>query len=283
MAWNGSNGGASTLKKESQKSAPSVLKGALALVLVVAVGALAYWFVVGEKPKELRVEPAHTDKLQQIAEVQPEVAPTPEVEAPTPKPIDPNARPTKVGEEVNNYVMLPDGTLHKRNGLKVVNVSEWNTKSRYQIFDHFTDNEFATLLTVPPGESLIGGGVFPANYEEQFLKSLQTPIIISKEDPEDIQELKKAIIKTRMEMKDVYDRGEDIRQYVSEAYEEIQRMAAYKDDISAALKDYLAKPDVTEQDLDDFMTSANTLLEEKGIAPITMGPFMKARLLQMRK
>lgn len=281
MAWNGSKG-AEASKKNTTESFSSASKGALALVIVLAIGAGAYWFVTNEAPKPV-VKEAPVEQQEQIADVVPDVAPTPVVEAPAPKAIDPNARPTKVGEEVNNYVMLPNGTIHKRNGLKVVKVSEWNTKSRYQIFDHFTDNEFATLLTLPPGESLIGGGVFPANYEEQFLKSLQTPIIISKDDQEDIQELKRAIIKTRMELKDAYDRGEDIRKIVSEAYEETQQLAAYKDDISAALNDYLSKPEVTEQDLDDFITSANTLLEEKGIAPITMGPFMKARLLQMRK
>ena len=95
--------------------------------------------------------------------------------------------PQKVGELRDGYVLLPNGKLHKRKGLKKVSVAEWNNKGKYQIFDSYTDNEFAALLTLKPGEMIIGGGVFPKDYEQSFLNSLKKPIIVSNDDPDDVK------------------------------------------------------------------------------------------------
>ena len=148
-----------------------------------------------------------------------------------------DSEPRKETEITNGWVRLPNGKMHKRNGLMKIKVSEWKNKSRYQIFDHYTDNEIATLLTLKPGESIIGGAVFPKDYEQRFLKSLETPIIVSKDDPEDIQEVKRAVIETRMQLKEALDNGEDIRKIMTEAYEESAKLAAYKDDIKSAFNE----------------------------------------------
>ena len=192
-----------------------------------------------------------------------------------PKPLPPQ----KIGEVRDGYVLLPNGKRHKRNGMKEIKVSEWNNKGRYQIFDSFTDNEFATLLTLKPGEMLIGGGVFPKDYEARFLKSLETPIIVSKDDPDDIKDVKRAVIQTRLEMKAALDRGEDIRQYVKAAYEEAQKLASYKDVIAEELRNLRSQPDLTDDDIDVFVEAANKMLESKGIAPIKVGPLTRWRLL----
>lgn len=195
-----------------------------------------------------------------------------------PKPLPPQ----KIGEVRDGYVLLPNGKRHKRNGMKEIKVSEWNNKGRYQIFDSFTDNEFATLLTLNPGEMLIGGGVFPKDYEARFLKSLETPIIVSKDDPDDIKDVKRAVIQTRLEMKAALDRGEDIRQYVKAAYEEAQKLASYKDVIAEELRNLRSQPDLTDDDIDVFVEAANKMLESKGIAPIKVGPLTRWRLLNQR-
>lgn len=195
-----------------------------------------------------------------------------------PKPLPPQ----KIGEVRDGYVLLPNGKRHKRNGMKEIKVSEWNNKGRYQIFDSFTDNEFATLLTLKPGEMLIGGGVFPKDYEARFLKSLETPIIVSKDDPDDIKDVKRAVIQTRLEMKAALDRGEDIRQYVKAAYEEAQKLASYKDVIAEELRNLRSQPDLTDDDIDVFVEAANKMLESKGIAPIKVGPLTRWRLLNQR-
>ena len=70
-------------------------------------------------------------------------------EMPKPTPVDPNARPTKVGEVVNGYVLLPSGRLHKRTGV-ITNSAASRAKGAYHIFDHACDNEIACYLIHVP-------------------------------------------------------------------------------------------------------------------------------------
>ncbi len=187
------------------------------------------------------------------------------------------------GEVTNGWVRLPNGKLHKRNGLMKSNVKDWCNKTRYQIFDHYTDNEIATLLTLKPGEMLIGGAVFPRDYEQRFLKSLETPIVISADDPDDIKDVKRGVIQTRLQLKAAMDNGESIRELVAEAYDEAQKLAAYRDNIQEAFRELQKQDCLTEADIDTFLEAANLMLEGKGIAPIKIGPLMKARLLNLKK
>lgn len=182
----------------------------------------------------------------------------------------------------NGWVRLPNGKMHYRKGL-LSTEGQTRPKSRYCIFKHYTDNEFAALLTIKPGDFMVGGAVFPRDYEKRFLESLKTDIEIAEDDPEDIKEVKRAVIQVRQEMKAALDKGEDIRIIVREAYDQAQRLATYK----RTVKDELARlreiPNLKESDIEDFETAANRMLEKEGIAPIKIGPLMRAKLLNMNR
>jgi hypothetical protein len=53
------------------------------------------------------------------------------------------------------------------------------------------------------------------------------------------------------------------------------------------VKDELARlreiPNLKESDIGDFETAANRMLEKEGIAPIKIGPLMRAKLLNMNR
>lgn len=283
------NGGKATADAPSLRRSFRVRP--LAIAAIVVILAAAAFLVVkrgtGSGEQQMGDKDKKVQRQRHARPTQTPIQPLPKspdlTKADEPKAIDPNARPTKVGEVVNGYVLLPNGKLHKRNGMKEIKVSEWNNKGRYQIFDSFTDNEFAALLTTKPGEMLIGGGVFPKDYEARFLKSLESPIIVSKDDPDDIKEVKRAVIQTRMEMKAALDRGENIREYVKAAYDEAQKLASYKDMISDELKKLRNNPDLTDADIDAFEEAANKVLDSKGIAPIKIGPLTRLRLRNHNK
>ena len=277
--------GTGNRERGTGKESSVVLKGVVAGVAVVALAFCVWYFLMRgtgngeqgtvEKPK----------KQSKIAVVTPAPVTTKPLEVKVePHKVDPNARPTKVGEELNGYVMLPNGKMHRRRGIRTVEPGGVDRSHPAAIFDHSTDNEFAVILTLQPGESLIGGPIrHGKNYEEMFRKSLETPIIVSKDDPDDVQSLKRAVLETRLAMKDALDRGEDIKKIVDDAYVEAQKLSLYKETLREQINEAVRNGDMTDDDLDDLVSAANKMLESKGIAPMKFGALTRARIRNLKK
>lgn len=271
---------------QERQSPHSKRKWALAGIVCVVLAGCAWYFL---SMRAGNVEHGTTDKPNRsakIVEVAPSLATPVKKEEPKPEPpkADPNARPTKVGEVVNKYVMLPNGKIHYRRGIRKEERGGIDRSHPAAIFDHQTDNEFAVILTLNPGESLIGGPLLHGNnYEKAFLESLKNPIIVSKDDPEDVQSLKRAVIETRLELKKAIDNGEDIKKIVEESYAEAQRLSMYKESLRDEIRKAAEDQEMSDQDLDDMIKAANIMLESKGIAPMKFGILTRARLRNLKK
>lgn len=190
----------------------------------------------------------------------------------------------KVGEERNGYVLLPSGRLHRRRGIRVVKPGGTDRSHPAAIFEHTTDNEFAVILTLKPGETLVGGPMHHGDsYEEAFRESLKTPIVVGENDPEDVRSLKRAVIETRFRMKEALDRGEDIGRIVKDAYVEAQKLALYKDALREQVNEAVRSEDMTDADIDDLTTAVNRALESRGIAPMRFGALTRARIRNLKK
>ena len=155
-------------------------------------------------------------------------------------------------------------------------------KPKYAIFNHSCENLIAAYLTLTPGEGMVGTPILGERFRQQFLKSLEEPIIVSKDDsPEDAQ-LKRDMIATKIDLKARMDEGEDICKILSDTHKEVQDLACYKTLLQKEIRDAAKNPDMTMQDVDDLIQAANIMLDKKGIAPITLGPISR-RLIQRRK
>ena len=192
--------------------------------------------------------------------------------------------PQKVGEERDGYVLLPNGKMHRRRGVKTVEPGGVDRSHPAAIFDHSTDNEFAVILTLQPGESLIGGPLrHGKDYEASFRESLKTPIIVSEDDSDEVKALKRAVIEARLQMKEALDRGEDIKKIIADSYEEAQKLAIYKDTLREQVNAASNEENMTDEELDDLITAANQMLEAKGIAPMKFGALTRARIRNLKK
>ena len=278
MAWNGStNAGASVpAPKKPAKKSPSLAHGLIAGGVIVLIGVISLYFVTSE-PDEPKVDKKGPTR---IAEVEADIAmpKTDEVEEVQPKPIDPNARPTKVGEIVNGYIKLPSGRMHRikgevTNDVAVVSKPEW-----FAVFDYQCDNEIACYLTMEPGETLVGTPVYRGRFKKEFLESLNTPIIVSKDDSPEVQDLKRAVIETKIDLKEALDRGEDIEKIMLETRNQLQDMNSYKLALEQDMKEMIRKDAKCAQDVDAFIEAANTMLEAKGIAPMKLNEISRKRL-----
>lgn len=203
-------------------------------------------------------------------------------EAAQKEPIDPNARPTKVGEVVNGYVMLPSGRIHRRLGV-VTNSAANRPKGAYHIFESPTDNEIACYLTLKPGETLIGTPRYDGRFKRQFIESLKTPIVVTAEDTPEQAKLKREVVQAREELKAALDRGEDIEQIMLDTRQELQDLMRYKMEIKTMFNEARLKACETEQDVDDLLSACNKMLESKGIAPMKFGPITRRKLMSQKE
>ena len=267
------------MKLKTYKPSSGVLKGIVAGVAVVALAFGAWHFMIHGTGNEDLVKAEKPKKPSMIAVATPEpVAPKPaEIKAEPPK-VDPNARPTKVGEVVNGYVLLPSGRMHKRTGV-ITNSLASRAKGAYHIFDHASDNEIACYLSMKPGDALVGPARYTGRFKDRFLESIKTPIIVTEYDTPEQAQLKRDVIAARLQLKDALDRGEDIEQIMLDTRQELQDLARYKNELRKQFNELRRAEGTTEEDVDTLLEACNKMLESKGIAPMKFGPITRRKLM----
>ena len=255
------------------------MRGIAAGAIIIALAA-GSWYLL----KQSHVETAHNAKEKKPSRI---VEATPEVPAksvaPTPEPAAPKEVPywERESPEGLTFRQKMKWHIHHRPPAAYTNnTSQTEPRPAYAIFDTRSDNSIAALLTVPPGTAAVGDPEYELWFTRDFLKSLEAPIIVTKDDTPEEAQLKRDMIATKIDLKARYDAGEDIALIMKESREELQRLSVYRTEIESAFREMTSKPGITEQDVDDFVESANIMLEAKGIAPMTLGPIAKRRLLR---
>lgn len=266
--------------KPALKRSPKATRGIIAGLVVVGLALAAWHFLSAEmeaqKPETISV-PKKASKIVEAtpAPFIPKSVEVIKVEPPKP---DPNARPTKVGEVVNGYVLLPSGRLHKRQGV-ITNSVASRAKGAYHIFDHACDNEIACYLSMKPGDALVGPARYTGKFKDKFLESLKTPIIVTEDDTPEQAQLKRDVIAAKLELKDALDRGEDIEQIMLDTRQELQDMARYKMELRKQFNELRRAEGTTDEDVDTLLEACNKMLESKGIAPMKFGPITRRKLM----
>ena len=274
MAWNQPT----STEYSARRSKPRKPSKGVWLVATAVVVVAAAVVVIALLPRGKVTPSAVVEKP-----VKTKVAITPPMPAPKPQQpvevkVDPNARPTKVGEVVNGYVMLPSGRIHKPTGVVTNRVADYG-KSKYSIFENRSDNEIAGILMANPGEAVVGTKRYDKWFEKQFLKSIETPITVSPDDEPWQADLKKLVIQARLELKEAHDKGEDIAAIMSESRQQLQDLAKYKQSVKQIYAQNV-KECATEQEVADLQNAVNVMLEEKGCAPMNFTPLTKMRLMK---
>lgn len=285
MSWNGSKESDRTTAPAKrcgsglssvQSLRPTWIRGLIAGGIAIAAGGVTFFILS-------RGEGVQESKAEQTKKVIAEVAPTKPTSLPVaasekPKPVDPNARPTKVGEMVNGYVKLPSGRIHKVTGV-ITNSIANRPKAKYQIFERRCNNEIAAYLTIKPGDTIVGTPNYNGRFKQDFIESLKEPIIVSQDDSPENAQLKRDVIAARLELKDAMDRGEDIEKIMLDTRAELQNLMVAKMELKHMFFEE-RKNCKTDQEVEDLFNACNKILEEKGIAPITYGPITKRNLMR---
>lgn len=194
---------------------------------------------------------------------------------------DPDARPTRVGGVVNDYVMLPSGRIHRRTGV-VTNSATARPKGRYAIFERRSDNEIAAYLSMRPGDVVVGPMRRDGRFLRDFVESLNEPIAVTAEDTPERAQLKRDVAAARQQLKEAMDRGEDIERIMADTRAELQNLMRVKQDMRHLFYEERGKCE-TERDVEDVLKVCNKILESRGIAPLTYGPITQRNVMRTQE
>ena len=141
-------------------------------------------------------------------------------------------------------------------------------KSEWKIFHNSAENQIAGLLNVAPGTQIVGIRTYDEKFVKSFLKSVSQPIIISEDDSEYVKNLKETVKQAKLQLKDAYDRGEDICKLMQDTFDEMQRLGQFKNELERMALKEISKKGKTVEDAEDTIKAVNMMLESKGIAPL---------------
>ena len=268
MAWNRS----SEAPKVAPKKSPSKMRGIVAgLVTVCALGGLCLWMFSGgeDAPK------AKPDKERgRIKAVTPAVAQTNRVEE---KKLTPQQREQERIRKILEAHGWTNGVYHSPHDPAYAEKHKafLERQKRERPFDFDCENDISVLTSSKPG-----GFIFPMDFNEAFVedfkRSLVQPIVISEDDSEELKEMKRAVREAKIYLKERMDAGEDICAILEASRKEINRISEIHDDFRKGMFDLYAK-NASEEDIDDYITAANRLLDERGGPNIFLPPHFRKR------
>lgn len=245
------------------------------IVLVAGAIAIAIWFKNPDAEGKAKAEKARGGR---IAEVAPSLAD--KDQSPIGIVVDelPKIEPV-VTEPKTNQWGNPAHWGHKK--LRPAHISriDRSTLPLYeQIFENSADRSIAGLLVIEPGDSLIGDEVFDERFIKSFLRSIESPIIISSDDSEEAKALKRAVIDTKIELKARYDSGEDIGKMLTDIRRELRELGAYREELQEEVEKFHRAEELTVEEMEEYVEAANIMLEERGAKPIVMPEFYYRQL-----
>lgn len=148
---------------------------------------------------------------------------------------------------------------------------KWMNEKR--LFAKLTDEKINRLLRIRPGQMFIGTATYDERFVKDFVDSLKTPIEFSEDDTEEDRAAKQAVIDTRTELKEAYDRGEDIAAIMRETEKSMHEQAAYRVNLQREIVKYRQSGEHSDQDVQDYIDAANTILKEHGMEPLKLKQF----------
>lgn len=280
--------------KVASSGAPisGTIKGLMALVAVCVIGAGVFMFVSKDEPKAKPVEEKKPTKEKRIEVVTPEILPK-AVEKPVEEKKVDEAELVRERNKAKGYPQNPWGTPIPKD-LEYKPHWEYTAedyaridpgyKERHERFleeqakipwSHPCECEIARLIFTRPGDPVLDMPI-SKGFVDQFLKSIETPIIVSKDDSPEVAEQKKEMIEVKKYLKEQLDEGRDIVSILEDTKKALADLNGLRDALTQELRE-IEKSAQSEQEIDDYVAAANQMLAEKGGGEIRL-PLSAARL-----
>lgn len=279
MSWNKP----SEAPKPAQKKKPGAMRGAIAGLAVVAILGVAAFFIFGGKDAKPKTE-KDEKKPAKLAEVKPAFVATNAVE---------EVKKTPEKKHDYRYDVVEGayrderGVLRTPTGRRILEAPPSRhiklfDDQRKPVFKNLAENEILRLLTLKPGHFAM-----PSHYGVAFEKSLiaciNTPVEIGPDDSPELAEKKKAVQEAKEVLKARIDNGEVAGEIMKQTLDEFRQLSVYRNDLIKMVREQAMGENVTEQDLDTYVESANKLLKERGLDPIKDKSLHRYRLKMLQR
>ena len=215
----------SSRHRPRNRTALFILRFSLA-VTALAVIAVAVHFLRNRKAATPKVE------VEPLASV---VRPTarPVAAAPSDAPVEPPpvkpSEPKKPEPSPTNIVSRTVITNKSGAVIEKLVLSDGTTMSKVEppkpVFENAAEQVIALAISTPPGASM---PPLPdlTGLEEDFVKSLERPIVINEDDSEEVQKLKERVAETKAYLAEEVKKGGNIVDILREHQEEMSRIEA---------------------------------------------------------
>jgi hypothetical protein len=279
MSWNGSNAGAARAAgtrgarganprrgdAAGRGASGGGLRVALGVVLCAAVLGGTWWWMTrrsteparpaAEKPKRPKSAPAEKPK-RQARPVSDHGRGVEKAEKPSkPKPQRFGQYEVEVDENGERWIYRDGKRRH---------IMRAEPGTSRQLFRNHAENQLSALLTVKPGDMIVGFDIDDARFEKEFLESLKTPIEITDDDTPEEQEEKQLVIDAKNNLARYHKEGINIAQLVRDEYREIAKLNALKTDLKAELS-RMRREGATPDEIRLQVEASNKMLEQYGM------------------
>ena len=265
MSWNKPNNEKVEIKDGGGRR-NGLLRNLVACSVIAILSVAAFLFLNESNGKHQQTSP--TPSTKQIREVEPSIstnaARNAEIAA------KPKERPAqRVGEIRDGFILLSSGELYPVKSVITVSCARVSLEDRS--FERFSDRLIGSLLRIEPGEGLLGSSedLF-AGFDKEFEESLAYPIEIKHDDPDDVKEMKQAVIELRKELKERKAKGEDIEKIMIDSRNQLMELATYRDELEQQVEKLMSDNEFSEKDANDLVNAANLMLEERGAKPLDL-------------
>jgi len=274
VAWNRSvpENGKRINNGQKRKSAFPMLN-IVAILVILTVSTIVAWHILRDKTESLPASNGDGSRL--IKEVQP--SPSAKTNIATNKVVYSWLQPTPEG--LSGPTLERWKQYHRPKPSHTNNYFITRPKLPYEIFPTRAENEIAMLLTIEPGETLVGEEQYERWFKDEFLKSCEVPIVIRPEDSEYEKQLKKDMIQTKIDLRQRIADGEDICKIMSETRNEAMRLGILRQEIVTEAR-RLVQESQSEDDIDDCVKAVNKVLESKGMAPFEVSPIVRRGIMR---
>lgn len=284
MAWNGSDRvktqanpyhGSDRAVSENKDAADGFQKsralkyGLLLIASILAVGA-AVWLFVCNSEHEMPTDPSR-GKTARISEVKPHISTNKVDDIPK----EPKKLSEMTREEKLKYYRDKYGDNIPANLKPVVYYLEnppqktfEPNKPKYGYFKHESERTLAAVLKVKPGSLLIRQPKFGERFDADFQSAAIEKIEIKDDDPAEVRELKLAVQETKDELVRRVKAGEKASDILNAEGKALFDLGMYRQDIKKEIDKLALDPKQSDDDICDFITAANAMLQQKGAMPL---------------
>jgi len=141
-------------------------------------------------------------------------------------------------------------------------------RSKYDCFEHPSEMHLAFLANTPIGQMVIGEVDFDDDFMQDLQQALIDKIVINDDDDEDTIAIKQSVEDVKNELIELLKNGEDIAEILTNTRSELKQLGIYKEQLAEMIEDGQYSDGLSDEEVEDFVTAANIMLQEKGIEPL---------------